>query len=428
VAAKSAAVSHVGKVRTQNQDSGYAGRRLFVVADGMGGHAGGDVASAIAINSILDMDRDFENGEAAEFALHAALVGANTRIAEAVFDHTELTGMGTTVSGFVMVGDQLAIAHIGDSRIYRLRDGKLEQITADHTFVQRLVDSGRITEEEAAVHPRRNVLMRVLGDVDAAPEIDTMVYETKPGDRWLICSDGLSSYVDDDRIEADLAQGLDAQATAERLVKSSLDHGAPDNVTVVLVDIDGSGDAAHEPSLIVGSAALPLTYDTDTSRRPVRLPSLLLHPLKATKPDDSHFEPESEDYLAELIREDARRARRRRIWWLVAIILIVIAVAGLVFGAYRWTQSRYYVGEYRGTVAIYQGVQQSLGPIALSHVHTQTSIEVDDLPEFTRMSVEATISADSLASAQATVERLEEVGQSVAPVTPSPTPTPTGSG
>jgi PPM family protein phosphatase len=422
----SAAVSHVGKIRTSNQDSGYAGAHLFVVADGMGGHAGGDVASAIAIKSILDMDRAFANGEEAEFALHAALVGANTRIAETVFDHTELTGMGTTVSGFVLVGSSLAIAHIGDSRIYRFRGGVLEQITADHTFVQRLVDSGRITEEEAAVHPRRNVLMRVLGDVDAAPEIDTMVYEAKPGDRWMICSDGLSSYVPDERIRAALAHHESSSASAERLVKESLDHGAPDNVTVVVVDIDGSGDSAHEPPLVVGSAALPLSFDTEPQRRPVRLPTLLLHPLKATKPDDSHFEPESEDYLDELIREDARRARRRRIWWLVATILIVLAVAAGVFGAYRWTQTRYYVGDYRGTVAIYQGVQQSIGPISLSHVSTQTSIEVSELSDFNAAAVEATISAGSLAEAQGIVDRLNASGQTVAPATSTPTSSPAG--
>ncbi|MCU1424055.1 MAG: Stp1/IreP family PP2C-type Ser/Thr phosphatase, partial [Microbacteriaceae bacterium] len=192
---KSAAVSHVGKIRANNQDSGYAGEYLFVVADGMGGHAGGDVASAIAVKRIIETDRRFESGTDAEFALHTALTAANAQLAETVFDHPELTGMGTTVSGIVLVSGQAVIAHIGDSRIYLLRDGELKQVTSDHTFVQRLVDSGRITEEEAAVHPRRSVLMRVLGDVDASPEIDTTVVETHPGDRWLICSDGLSSYV-----------------------------------------------------------------------------------------------------------------------------------------------------------------------------------------------------------------------------------------
>ncbi|MEO8262460.1 MAG: protein phosphatase 2C domain-containing protein, partial [Pseudolysinimonas sp.] len=195
----SAAVSHVGKVRSNNQDSGYAGTHLFVVADGMGGHAGGDVASAIAAKRVAEADGEYASPEDAEFALQSALIAANSILAETVFEHSELTGMGTTVSGILRVGDKIAMAHIGDSRIYRFREGRLEQISADHTFVQRLVDSGRITAEEAAVHPRRSVLMRVLGDVDAAPEIDTAIHELRSGDRWLLCSDGLSSYVSEDK-------------------------------------------------------------------------------------------------------------------------------------------------------------------------------------------------------------------------------------
>ncbi|MDM4763282.1 protein phosphatase 2C domain-containing protein [Galbitalea sp. SE-J8] len=407
MASNSAAVSHVGKIRSNNQDSGYAGAYLFVVADGMGGHAGGDVASAIAITGILDTDREYATPDEAEYALASALVSANGRMAETVFDHPELTGMGTTVSGIVVVGATVVLAHIGDSRIYRWRDGELEQITHDHTFVQRLVDSGRITEEEAAVHPRRSVLMRVLGDVDASPEIDTAQYPTKPGDRWLICSDGLSSYVPVERIAHELGTVTGARATADRLIKDSLDHGAPDNVTVVLVDIDESGLIAHEPPAIVGSAALPLQFEGDTGRRPVRLPTLLLHPLKATKPDDSHFEPESDTYLQELIKEDARRNRRRRIWWIVWTLVILLAVAGLLVGAYQWTQTRWYVGAQGTTVAIYQGVQQDLGPIALHHVYEQTSIQIADLPSYTRSAVKQTIGAGSLEEAQRIVERLE---------------------
>ncbi|BDZ64665.1 PP2C family protein-serine/threonine phosphatase [Agromyces mangrovi Wang et al. 2018] len=165
----SAAVSHVGRVRSNNQDSGYAGRHLFVVADGMGGHAGGDVASAIATRYIRDADQLYPSVQDASAALHDSLIGANQRLAETVAEHSELTGMGTTVSAVLLHGDQVAISHIGDSRIYLLRGGELSQISTDHTFVQRLVDAGRITEEEAMVHPRRSVLMRVLGDVESSP-------------------------------------------------------------------------------------------------------------------------------------------------------------------------------------------------------------------------------------------------------------------
>jgi serine/threonine protein phosphatase PrpC len=405
---KSAAVSHVGKIRANNQDSGYAGEHLFVVADGMGGHAGGDVASAIAVKRIMETDRQFASGSDAEFALHTALTAANAQLAETVFDHSELTGMGTTVSGLIIVNGQVVIAHIGDSRIYLLRDGELSQVTADHTFVQRLVDSGRITEEEAAVHPRRSVLMRVLGDVDATPEIDTSIMATQAGDRWLLCSDGLSSYVPYDKILHSLTTVQDAQDAAERLVKDALDQGAPDNVTVVLVDIDESGTSSHVPPITVGSAASPLVFDGDTARKPLRLPALLLHPLKVTKPDDSHFEPESDGYLDELILEDRRRAKRRRIMWLVALILVVGAVVGGAFGAYQWTQSRYYVGTNQGNVAIFRGVQQGLGPISLSTVYRTTSIDLDDLPTYSRTTVEDTINASDLSDAERIVERLSD--------------------
>ncbi len=404
---KSAVATHVGKIRANNQDSGYVGNQLFVVADGMGGHAGGDVASAIAITRIIEADKAYSSAEDAEFSVKQSLLAANTMLTEAVVEHPELTGMGTTVSALLRVHDKMVAAHIGDSRIYLFRDSKLKQISADHTFVQRLVDSGRITAEEAAVHPRRSVLMRVLGDVDAAPEIDTEVLDTMPGDRWLICSDGLSSYVSDEKIEAVLRTVQDAAEAADRLVKESLDQGAPDNVTVAVINVDTSGDSASVPPVTVGSAALPLSFETESGLRSLRLPTLLLHPLKATQPD-SHFEPESDEYLNELILEDRRRARRRRISWLVAIgIAIAVLITGVILG-YQWTQTHYYVGADHGTVAIYKGVQQSLGPIPLSSVYQQTNISLDKLSYFTRKNVENTISAADLQDARAIVKRLAD--------------------
>jgi protein phosphatase len=408
---KSTAVSHVGKIRSNNQDSGYAGSHLFVVADGMGGHAGGDVASAIALKRVMDADRPYASAADAEFALQSALMAANSLLAETVFEHPELTGMGTTVSAILRTGSQLAVAHIGDSRIYLLRGGKLKQITADHTFVQRLVDSGRITQEEAAVHPRRSVLMRVLGDVDAAPEIDTTVLDVQPGDRWLLCSDGLSSYVSDDKIEYALKTIPDVNAAANRLLRDSLDQGAPDNVTVVIVDIDESGESGSAPAIVVGSAALPLTFEGESGRRPLRLPSLLLHPLKSTQHEDSHFEPESDEYLDELILEDRRRARKRRITWLVGVIVVIVAIAVALFVGYRWTQSLYYVGANGSTVAIYQGVQQDIGPISLHSVYSETSVKLTDLPTYMRKTVTDTISAQNLSDAKAIIERLADAGK-----------------
>jgi protein phosphatase len=413
----SAAVSHVGKIRSNNQDSGYAGRHLFLVADGMGGHAGGDVASAIAAKRIAEADGSYAAAADAEHALQSAMIAANSLLAETVFEHSELTGMGTTVSAILRVGDQIVLGHIGDSRIYLFRDGTLSQITSDHTFVQRLVDSGRITPDEAAVHPRRSVLMRVLGDVDAAPEIDTKILDTRAGDRWVVCSDGLSSYVTDEKVAAILGSVRTAQSAADRLVKESLDHGAPDNVTVVIADI-GPGEELPPPEIgFVGSAAMPLMFDgSESDRRPIRLPTLLLHPLKAAAPEDSHFEPEREEFFEQLIEEDRKRARRRRITWLVAVLVVVVAIVAAIVLAYQWTQTRYYVGvDDDGTVAIFQGVQQNIGPISLSHVAQSSEVDVDLLPTFQRQQVEATINADDYSDAHDILERLARLAESGAP-------------
>ncbi len=231
--------------------------------------------------------------------------------------------------------------------------------------------------------------------------------DTQPGDRWLLCSDGLSSYVSEERIQTVLATTPVVSHAAERLIKESLDVGAPDNVTVVVVDVDESADSATDPPITVGSAAAPLSFENEPARRSLRLPTLLLHPLKATA-EDSHFEPESDEYLAELIAEDKRRARRRRITWLGLIALAVIAIVVAAIAGYQWTQSHYYVGASDGRVAIYRGVQQSIGPIGLSSVYEVTDIRVDDLPTFSREQIEQTINADSLREAREIVERLPE--------------------
>jgi protein phosphatase len=401
-----AAVSHTGKVRSNNQDSGYAGHTLFAVADGMGGHAGGDVASAIALERILELDHDYASAEEAETAMHETLLSANAALAETVFDHPELTGMGTTVSAIVKVGDRVALAHIGDSRIYRYRAGELTQLSVDHTFVQRLVESGRITEEEAAVHPRRSVLMRVLGDVDSSPDIDTWVLDTDPGDRWLICSDGLSGVVKKADMAAALASSAGPKAVADRLVRLSLDAGAPDNVTVVIVDI-GDGDSTSDP-VTVGSASRPLSFDQTAGRgRTTRIPAIRLHP--ATGP--THFEPQTDDYYDELIDEDRRRARNRRLAWLIgALLAAIVIVLACAFG-YQWTQTRYFVGKAPdGNVAIFQGVQQSIGPLSLSHLYQETPTHVSELSSYERQQVTQTINASSLEDALRIVNQLTDDG------------------
>jgi len=402
----SAASSHIGKIRASNQDSGSVGRNLFVVADGMGGHAGGDVASALAVKHLFALDSTYGSVEEAREALFRGILDAGATLTNAVEEHPELTGMGTTVSAMIRVKSQMVIAHIGDSRIYRLREGVLEQITVDHTFVQRLVDSGRITPEEAAVHPRRSVLMRVLGDVDADPEIDTHIVDTLPGDRWLLCSDGLSGYVSERDIAETLLTVDDVELAAHKLITQSLSEGAPDNVTVVIVRVaEGLDTSPPAESRMVGAAAGPVTYESGPLMRRPALPALLLHPLRALPPADEHFEPEA-DYLEELIREDRRRLLRRRVAWSLSVLLVISGLVGAAFAAYEWTQTRYFVGESNGFVAIYQGVPENVGPLSLSTLYEQTDVSLDSLQIFEQERVTSVLPAESLDDAQAIVDRL----------------------
>ena len=403
----SAAISHTGKVRSNNQDSGYSGSNLFAVADGMGGHAGGDVASSLAIARLERLDQPFESTSAAERALRDAIADAAAELIDTVHVRPELAGMGTTVSALVMVDDYAVIAHIGDSRIYLYRDDALTQITTDHTFVQRLVDSGRITPEEARYHPRRSVLMRVLGDMDANPELDSFIMPTQDGDRWLLCSDGLSGVVDDPHTAKALGLGLAPGRTADILLKQALDGGAPDNVTVVLVDVGGRHPLFSGTPTVVGSASNPTGIDVPAARAGR---SGWLHPNRQAANEPTHFEPAVE-FLEELIEEDRRRARRRRLGWIIGLVVVLALIACGLLLAYNWTQTRFYVGADDNSVVIYRGVQQNIGPIPLSSVHEDTDIELADLPSFSRSTVERTISARSLEDAEAIVLRLRDAAE-----------------
>ena len=230
-----AARSDVGRVRAKNDDSAYVGRHLAVVADGMGGHAGGDVASAATVLDMIHLDHDDYDDDAGT-VLADEIQTANSLLSELVHINPKLAGMGTTVTALLLAEGKLHFAHIGDSRAYRLRDGEYEQVSIDHTFVQRLIDEGRLRPEEAETHPHKNVLMRVLGDVDASPELDLDTLEVKAGERWLLCSDGLN-YVAGHVVERTVRETKDLNECADLLIELTLEAGAPDNVTVVVLDV-----------------------------------------------------------------------------------------------------------------------------------------------------------------------------------------------
>ena len=408
-----AARSDVGLVRSNNQDSGYAGSHLLVVADGMGGHAGGDVASSVAIGRLARLDSETPASDIVA-TLEESVLEANQEILRRARDEPQLRGLGTTITALLRAEGKFALAHIGDSRAYLLREEETVQVTKDHTFVQRLLDEGRLTEEEAERHPQRSVLMRVLGDVDADPELDLSLRPAHPGDRWMLCSDGLSGLVSLDTIDATLKDVADPGECADALVQLALKGGGPDNITCIVADVVDledlpRGDEAPSTTpQIVGSAARNRHQPTAASG-----PAAKAAALTREEPEVPY---EDEDFSEE---EPPRRSP-----WpaFVVLVLLIALLGGLAWGGYTWSQRQFYVGTDGTRVVLYQGLAQDLGPISLSQELEVTDIELEDLPEITHQQVESTISAADRESADQIIDRLEQAADANRPpaVTPDP--------
>ncbi|MFN8159336.1 MAG: PP2C family serine/threonine-protein phosphatase [Candidatus Nanopelagicales bacterium] len=409
LALRSAARSDVGLVRSGNEDSGYAGDTLLVVADGMGGHAAGELASATAIATMSETETTGLADQEALERLSEAVTIAGERIADLVAAHPEWAGMGTTLTALAWLGGdpaRVAVLHVGDSRAYLVRDGEFTQITRDHTYVQTLIDSGRISPEEAAVHPRRNLLMRAIDGVHTA-EPDVSVREARTGDRFLVCSDGLSGYVSDERIH-ELLGLTDPTAAVTALVDAALEAGAPDNVTCVVADVIAEDEHGRVEPVVVGAAGEPrnrerlpgmaFPVDSQPDARPV---------LTVTSATGGHSASVAEIYREE---QPSRTAKRSRRWWWVGTALIAIAaVLGIsLFAAYTASQRQYYVGAESGYVTIFRGLPVNVGPFDLHSVEERTDLTVDSLPDFEAMQVQSTIQTDSLAAAEQVVQRLTE--------------------
>ena len=404
------AASDIGKHRSSNQDSGYAGYQLFFVADGMGGHAGGDIASAIASQRIALTDSKYDSVEDAIDTLKKGVLEANSMLNATVQEHPELEGMGTTFSGMLLHSGQIVTAHLGDSRIYLVRDGEMRQVTVDHTFVQKLVDMGRITEEEALVHPRRSVLMRVLGDFQDDPEIDIALYEAKVGDRWMLCSDGLSGVVPPDVMERILTSNVPTEEAAELLVGEALEFGAPDNVTVVITDVVRPAVQSDlEPGArFVGSAANEVVIEEKRGGKILQLlnPKSLFELLQVPE-DPAEYQPESEELLEKILAETKRKLRWRNARTIVAWLLIAGGIVGGLYLGYLYTQTRFYVAEYNGQVTIFQGIREQLGPLKFSQPYQVSDIPTQDLSPFQQELLQRSISAESLEDALRILSQLE---------------------
>lgn len=531
--------SDTGLKRSKNDDSGYGGRYLAVVADGMGGHVGGDVASATTVLNLTPLDHpDFENGTGGVY-LADEIQSANLIINELAANDPQLAGMGTTCTALLIDGDCIEFAHIGDSRAYRLRpgaDGEFEQISTDHTFVQRLLNEGRITPEEAEHHPHKNVIMRVLGDVDASPELELKTLDAVVGERWVLSSDGLDAVVSVPEIEQVMRSHDDLAEVADTLISMTLERGAPDNVTVVALQVidreelpvdepvgpsalpdsalpdsiaaeqevsvntqklpeiaataeaaeatlaaleqesahhnvrrfrrardfagtllhsgsdavrhhigtyDNAVDAAltnaailrgelgSRPHQLVGAAAVA----TETGMIPAVTSRTLEHRATVAQRmpltvDEAPLPAELEELIAE---EPAERTSRRS--WSVRLFIFLLVAALLTLAAWtglRYVERSYYVGESDGTVAVYNGIPQALGPIRLSHVVENTDISTSQLSDHTRTLLRNSITAKDLDEAHQIVSRLKTQAEQTrikaeqaASASASPTPDPT---
>ncbi len=402
--------SDKGKVRSSNQDSGYSGVNLFVVADGMGGHAGGDIASAIATQHVAKVDDVYEDGELAIGALLNAMREANEKLTETVSKFNYLAGMGTTMDAVLITENLANIAHIGDSRVYLLRNNVMTQITKDHTFVQKLVDSGKITEEEALYHPRRNVLMRVLGDASEEPEFDIHQLELQAGDRLLLCSDGLCSYVPGQIIEENL-KVTNLDEAIDLLIDEAKEYGAPDNVTVLLLDVREATETNEVTQGItwLGSAANEVVIKSNSAGRILEIfsPVRWLESFRDSASKEEFFS-EKDPALAKAINEFGGKVRNWKLRGAALFIALAILSGASLWGIYSYTQSRYYLGVQDGKIAIYQGIKESFAGFGFSHLYQQSTVEVATLPDFQQELLSRTISADSLADAKKKLKQITE--------------------
>lgn len=405
LALRFAARSHTGLLRTGNEDSVYAGPRLLAVADGMGGHAAGEVASAVAIASLAPLDEDAPGADLLT-ALRLAAERANEHLHDMVAGDATLEGMGTTLTAILSAGNRMGLLHVGDSRCYLLRDGQLSQITHDHTLVQTLVDEGRISEQEATTHPQRSMITRAL-DGRSGLELDLSVREIREGDRYLLCSDGLTGPVGSLDTLREALSIADPQQAVDRLVSLALRGGGPDNVTVVVADaVDGDRGPVLVP-VVAGAAAEapqappPGVADSAASRAQVA-EGREAPPAAPTVPTAGN-----------------RRGRRRAALVLTGALLLLVLGAG---AGWAYVRTQYYVGVQDQHVAVFRGVRGGVAGLSLATVDERTDLATDQLPEVYRDRVERGIVARSKTDARAIVSRLEQQGQLACPLA-SPAPT-----
>ncbi len=383
-----AAKTDVGRVRQGNEDSYLVQEPLFAVADGMGGHLGGEVASATAVEAITSgTDRSMPHDPS---DLAAIVRAANAAIWDKANQDPELRGMGTTCTVALIQDGSLHIAHVGDSRAYLLRSGDLTQLTEDHTLVSRMVQEGRLAPEEAERHPQRSIITRALG-ADSDVTVDEITMPLAEGDRILLCSDGLTSMIDAGSVHDVLSRQPNPEAAVDELVELALDAGGEDNVTVVLIDIADDGAASAASGAQRRSEAKREPTEPDAIAAPAAVDTGV-HGL-----DDVETRTES--------RSGGRWGRA-----LLVTLLVVLVLAVAAYAAARYTLANsYFVGaDGEGRITIYRGIPEEIAGVALKEPAEQTDVAVADLPAFLQGDVEEGIKEDSLDDARDRVRSLED--------------------
>ena len=372
------AATDIGQVREGNEDSFLVVAPLYAVADGMGGHRGGEVASSLALETVQGM---FERREG---SLADQVVEAN----RAVFDRSQndrtVSGMGTTLTAALVDGSRVHLVHVGDSRAYLLRGGELAQLTEDHTLVHRMVMEGEISQEEAETHPQRSILTRALG-VDQSVQVDEGDVEVADGDRLLLCTDGLTGMVPEGQIREILLESADPQEAVEKLVKVANRAGGIDNITAVILDFseDGSGPGATKRSAIpqqptmerpVPPATPPKRSDITVVGAPIPEPSPEASTARGPSTPSPAARPAPEARPGAPRRSSRRVGRKVGIWAGVTLAVVALGIVGLRL----YLDTQWFVGVSNGRVAIFRGVPTEVGGFELHSVVVETSIPAED--------------------------------------------------
>ncbi len=400
--------SDVGLLRPGNEDSAYAGPRLLAIADGMGGHAAGEVASAVAISKIAPLDeQDLTDSDDMLDALAAAVASARDTLHDMSVADPSTEGMGTTLTAMLWAGAQVAVCHIGDSRAYLLRDSDLYQITRDHTLIQSLVDEGRLSPAAAANHPQRSLIIRALqGSADADPDLG--MHTAILGDRYLLCSDGLTDVVSDEAVHEILSRVTDADQAVTRLIDLAIENGGPDNITCIVADVvDTSGPVPPTRDPIFAGAAAG--GDVESLLRATGRSGVDGHaPGQPPQPSPNGFHSSSATGTVDADEDetDEDSGGTRRHWPVVTTVLtvLVLVIAGGLYAGWQYTRGQYYVGLDGQQVIIYRGIPQKIGPLNLSSVYKRTGIPKTHLPSVNLVSLPT--NPTSLAKAQQTVTQI----------------------